>query len=96
MVEEADATRAERAIREVNAGTYVVDTAFLFKALARVRAQNAQGEYYLTDIVGLAVAEGRRVAGLKSPIPRNVSGSIPVSISPGSNRSCRNAFGRDG
>ena len=66
VVEEADATRAERAIHEVNAGTYVVDTSFLFKALARVRAQNAQGEYYLTDIVGLAVAEGRKVAGLKT------------------------------
>lgn len=66
VVEEADATRTERAIHEVNAGTYVVDTTFLFKALARVRAQNAQGEYYLTDIVGLAVAEGRKVAGLKT------------------------------
>lgn len=66
VVEEADATGAERAIHEVNAGTYVVDTSFLFKALARVRAQNAQGEYYLTDIVGLAVAEGRKVAGLKT------------------------------
>lgn len=66
VVEEADATGTERAIHEVNAGTYVVDTAFLFKALARVRAQNAQGEYYLTDIVGLAVAEGRKVAGLKT------------------------------
>ncbi|MXX11453.1 MAG: bifunctional UDP-N-acetylglucosamine diphosphorylase/glucosamine-1-phosphate N-acetyltransferase GlmU [Nitrospira sp. SB0677_bin_15] len=66
VVEEADATRSERAIHEVNAGTYVVDTSFLFKALSRVRAQNAQGEYYLTDVVGLAAAEGRRVAGLKT------------------------------
>ena len=74
VVEEADGTRAERAIREVNAGTYVVDTAFLFKALARVRAQNAQGEYYLTDIVGLAVAEGRRVAGLKIADPSECLG----------------------
>lgn len=65
VVEEPDATRAERAIHEVNAGTYVVETSFLFKALARVRPRNAQGEYYLTDIVGLAVDEGRRVAGLK-------------------------------
>ncbi len=67
VAEEADATKAERAIREVNAGTYVVDTSFLFKALARVRRQNAQGEYYLTDVVGLAVAEGRKVVGLKTP-----------------------------
>ncbi len=66
VVEEPDATRVERAIHEVNVGTYVVETSFLFRALARVHAQNAQGEYYLTDIVGLAVAEGRRVAGLKT------------------------------
>ena len=66
VVEEPDATRVERAIHEVNAGTYVVETAFLFKALARIRADNAQGEYYLTDVVGLAVAEGCRVAGLKT------------------------------
>ena len=67
VVEEPDATRAERAIREVNAGTYVVETAFLFDALARIQADNAQGEYYLTDVVALAVAEGHRVAGLKVP-----------------------------
>ena len=66
VVEEPDAGRAERDIHEVNAGTYVVEMSFLFKALARVRARNAQGEYYLTDIVGLAVDEGRRVACLKT------------------------------
>ncbi len=67
VVEERDATRDERGIHEINAGTYVVESSFLFEALARVRAQNAQGEYYLTDVVGLAVAEGRKVAGLKTP-----------------------------
>ena len=66
VVEEPDATRVERAIHEVNAGIYVADTAFLFKALARVQADNAQGEYYLTDVVGLAVGEGHRVEGLKA------------------------------
>ena len=63
VVEEPDATRAERAIREVNVGTYVVDTSFLFKALARIHAHNAQGEYYLTDIVGLAVDRGTSGGG---------------------------------
>ena len=66
VVEEPDATRAERAIREVNAGTYVVDTVFLFHALARIQTDNAQGEYYLPDVIGLAVAAGHRVAGLKT------------------------------
>ena len=74
VVEDRDATRSERAIREVNVGSYVVDTRFLFQALAGRHAQNAQGEYYLTDIVGLAVAEGRRVAGLKAADPSECLG----------------------
>jgi bifunctional UDP-N-acetylglucosamine pyrophosphorylase/glucosamine-1-phosphate N-acetyltransferase len=64
IVEDRDATEAERAIREINVGTYVVDGAFLFKALDELRPQNAQQEYYLTDIVQLAVRQGRRVSAL--------------------------------
>ncbi len=63
VVEERDASRAERAIREVNVGTYVVETRFLFQSLARIQPRNAQGEYYLTDLIGLAVTGGCRVAG---------------------------------
>ncbi len=69
IVEEREATQAERAIREVNVGTYVVDMRFLFQALARVRPHEAQGEYYLTDIVRLAVTQRRRVTGLKTADP---------------------------
>ncbi len=66
VVEERDAGRAERAIREVNAGAYVVDTPFLFRALANIRPRNVQKEYYLTDLVGLAVTGGRRVTGVRA------------------------------
>jgi bifunctional UDP-N-acetylglucosamine pyrophosphorylase/glucosamine-1-phosphate N-acetyltransferase len=54
IVEEKDASPAERDIGEVNAGLYCADAAFLWKALARVGSGNAQGEYYLTDLVALA------------------------------------------
>ena len=64
VVEERDASRAERAIREVNVGTYVVETPFLFQALAKIRPRNAQREYYLTDLIGLAVTRGCRVTGV--------------------------------
>ena len=64
IVEDRDATPAEAALREINVGTYVVDGAFLFEALEQIRPQNAQGEYYLTDIVGLAVAQDRPVAAV--------------------------------
>ncbi|MDD9859994.1 MAG: bifunctional UDP-N-acetylglucosamine diphosphorylase/glucosamine-1-phosphate N-acetyltransferase GlmU [Nitrospira sp.] len=66
VVEERDASRAERAIREVNVGTYVVDTPFLFQALEMIRPHNAQREYYLTDLVDLAVTRGCRVIGVRA------------------------------
>jgi bifunctional UDP-N-acetylglucosamine pyrophosphorylase/glucosamine-1-phosphate N-acetyltransferase len=62
IVEERDATAAERAIREINVGVYCVDAAFLFPALARLRPANAQNELYLTDLVALARAQGARIA----------------------------------
>lgn len=58
IAEEKDATEAERALREVNAGLYCADAAFLWKALARVGASNAQREFYLTDLVAMAAARG--------------------------------------
>ena len=64
IVEDRDATVEERAIREINAGTYVVDGEFLFSALEKLDPSNAQGEYYLTDIIKLAVEQGRRVAAV--------------------------------
>ncbi|MDH4152340.1 MAG: bifunctional UDP-N-acetylglucosamine diphosphorylase/glucosamine-1-phosphate N-acetyltransferase GlmU [Nitrospira sp.] len=64
IVEDRDATPAERATKEINVGTYVVSGAFLFEALDKLEPDNAQGEYYLTDIVRMAVAQGRRVAAV--------------------------------
>lgn len=64
IVEDRDATADERAIHEINVGTYVVDGAFLFDALEKLDPSNAQGEYYLTDLVHIAVAQGRRVAAV--------------------------------
>ncbi|MFO0697738.1 MAG: bifunctional UDP-N-acetylglucosamine diphosphorylase/glucosamine-1-phosphate N-acetyltransferase GlmU [Nitrospira sp.] len=64
IVEDRDATPAERASKEINVGTYVVSGAFLFEALDKLEPDNAQGEYYLTDIVRMAVAQGQRVAAV--------------------------------
>uniref|UniRef100_UPI00280B85DA bifunctional UDP-N-acetylglucosamine diphosphorylase/glucosamine-1-phosphate N-acetyltransferase GlmU n=1 Tax=uncultured Anaerotruncus sp. TaxID=905011 RepID=UPI00280B85DA len=61
VVEERDCDEAERAITEINAGVYWFDAAFLSGALKKLTPQNAQGEYYLTDVPAIAVAEGRRV-----------------------------------
>ena len=58
IVEEKDADAAQRAIREVNTGIMALPTAKLAGWLSRLSNNNAQGEYYLTDLVGLAVADG--------------------------------------
>lgn len=61
IVEEKDATSEERVIREVNTGIMAIPSDRLADWLSRLSNQNAQGEYYLTDIVALAVSEGASV-----------------------------------
>lgn len=58
VVEEKDASAAQRRIREVNAGTYCAEPGAVFEALERVGNDNAQGEFYLTDIVEILAPEG--------------------------------------
>jgi bifunctional UDP-N-acetylglucosamine pyrophosphorylase/glucosamine-1-phosphate N-acetyltransferase len=53
IVEERDASPAERQIREINSGIYAFDMAPLFEALRGIATQNAQGEYYLTDLIAI-------------------------------------------
>ncbi|WP_028994121.1 bifunctional UDP-N-acetylglucosamine diphosphorylase/glucosamine-1-phosphate N-acetyltransferase GlmU [Azonexus hydrophilus] len=62
IVEEKDATLAQKAIAEVNTGIMAMPTARLGDWLGALKNDNAQGEYYLTDIVALAVAEGLPVS----------------------------------
>jgi bifunctional UDP-N-acetylglucosamine pyrophosphorylase/glucosamine-1-phosphate N-acetyltransferase len=61
IVEEKDADDAERAIHEINTGILVAPGAALARWLPQLGNRNAQGEYYLTDIVAMAVAEGMSV-----------------------------------
>ncbi|TVT47826.1 MAG: UDP-N-acetylglucosamine diphosphorylase/glucosamine-1-phosphate N-acetyltransferase [Denitromonas halophila] len=58
IVEHKDATEAERAVREVNTGILAAPTALLRDWLGRLGNDNAQGEYYLTDIIAMAVEAG--------------------------------------
>jgi bifunctional UDP-N-acetylglucosamine pyrophosphorylase/glucosamine-1-phosphate N-acetyltransferase len=61
VVEQKDATAAQRAVKEVNSGIYAFDAATLRDGLAGLDSDNAQGELYLTDVVGIATAAGHRV-----------------------------------
>jgi bifunctional UDP-N-acetylglucosamine pyrophosphorylase/glucosamine-1-phosphate N-acetyltransferase len=65
IVEHKDANEVERAIGEINTGVLVAPTTRLKDWLARIRNDNAQGEYYLTDIVALANADGVEVVGMQ-------------------------------
>ncbi|HXY95758.1 MAG TPA: bifunctional UDP-N-acetylglucosamine diphosphorylase/glucosamine-1-phosphate N-acetyltransferase GlmU [Steroidobacteraceae bacterium] len=62
IVEEKDASKAQRAIRECNTGVLAAPARLLRQWLARVKPDNSQGEYYLTDVIALAVKDGIRVA----------------------------------
>jgi bifunctional UDP-N-acetylglucosamine pyrophosphorylase/glucosamine-1-phosphate N-acetyltransferase len=58
IVEEKDASDEQRAIREVNTGIMALPTAKLTEWLGQLKSDNAQGEYYLTDVIAMAVADG--------------------------------------
>ena len=62
IIEQKDASESEREIREVNAGIYCFDNRLLFAALKQVRNDNAQGEYYLTDVPGVLRNAGEDVS----------------------------------
>jgi bifunctional UDP-N-acetylglucosamine pyrophosphorylase/glucosamine-1-phosphate N-acetyltransferase len=62
IVEERDATPAQRAIKEINSGIYAFALEPLFEALAAISAQNAQGEYYLPDLIAIYRRQKRGVA----------------------------------
>jgi bifunctional UDP-N-acetylglucosamine pyrophosphorylase/glucosamine-1-phosphate N-acetyltransferase len=74
IVEERDASAQEQAIREINSGIYCLQAPFLFHALMRVGRHNAQGEQYLTDVVGMAAADGHTVAHVTVPDAQEIIG----------------------
>jgi bifunctional UDP-N-acetylglucosamine pyrophosphorylase/glucosamine-1-phosphate N-acetyltransferase len=63
IVEEKDCSDEERAVKEINAGAYCFDNRKLFEALSKVTNGNAQGEYYLTDVIGILRAAGDTLQG---------------------------------
>ncbi len=74
IVEHKDASPAEREIREINSGVYAFDLAPLFGALREIGSSNAQGEYYLPDLVTIYRGRGLTVETLTVEDPREVLG----------------------
>src|SRR6185437_13607902 len=69
IVEAKDATEHELKVKACNSGVMAADAALLFDLLGRVGADNAKGEYYLTDVIGLAVAQGLSAQATFAPEP---------------------------
>ncbi|MDT0500918.1 MULTISPECIES: bifunctional UDP-N-acetylglucosamine diphosphorylase/glucosamine-1-phosphate N-acetyltransferase GlmU [unclassified Halomonas] len=74
IVEHKDASESERAVRECNTGIMAMTASQLRRWLPRLSADNAQGEYYLTDIIAMAAAEGVRVVTAQPGDPVEVEG----------------------
>jgi bifunctional UDP-N-acetylglucosamine pyrophosphorylase / glucosamine-1-phosphate N-acetyltransferase len=74
IVEEKDATPDIKEIKEINTGTYCFSGEFLFQALQNIKPNNAQNEYYLTDVISLSVEAGLPVAAEVCEDPRELQG----------------------
>ena len=74
IVEDKDCTPGQKKIQEINSSIYAMRWPFLSRVLPRLRRDNQQGEYYLTDSVGLAFAEHLPVEGIVVEDPREVAG----------------------
>ena len=79
IVEQKDATPAEQSLHEINSGIYAFDLEALDQALQQVTNKNAQGEFYLTDTIGLLRRAGRPVAAVKAADPREILGINTVA-----------------
>lgn len=74
IVEQKDASPEEKKVREVNTGIYCFEVAGLFDELNRITPTNAQGEYYLTDLVEIYARKGLAVEAVMLQNPREVTG----------------------
>ncbi len=74
VIEERDATEEERKIREINTGIYAAEKEFLFRAVKGVKRENVQSEYYITDVIEIAVRGGKRVGAVSAENPVEVMG----------------------
>ena len=74
IVEMRDATKEEKLVREINTGIYCADCRFLFDAVSEISNQNAQREYYLTDIIEIANKKGLKAGSFIATDAHEVMG----------------------
>ncbi len=74
IVEHKDATDDERKVNEINSGTFCFESQNLFESLKKIRSENSQNEYYLTDIMAILHRKGLKAAVCLTDDPDEVSG----------------------
>jgi bifunctional UDP-N-acetylglucosamine pyrophosphorylase/glucosamine-1-phosphate N-acetyltransferase len=74
IVEARDASEEQLLIQEINVGVYCFEAPLLFELLLELRSDNAQAQYYLTDVIGLLAGRGHRVDAIPLEIPHNGMG----------------------
>jgi len=74
IVEQKDASEKELAEREINSGVYVFNARLLFQALRQINTNNAQKEYYLTDVFSICCKSGNRVCAFRTDNPEEILG----------------------
>lgn len=74
IVEAKDLKGEDASIKEVNSGVFCVERSWLFETLAKIKPTNSQNEYYLTDIVHHALADGSKVIAIKAPDAKELLG----------------------
>ncbi len=81
IVEQKDTTADEAAIQEINTGCYAFDSRLLFQSLTKIRPNNSQAEYYLTDVPAILRSEGHRVvAAAKLTIEEAMGVNTPEQL----------------
>lgn len=75
IVEQKDATDEQKAIKEVNSGAYWFRTADLIELLGKLKNDNVQNEYYLTDTISIAISEGKNAGAYRSDNPDIIKGA---------------------
>lgn len=81
IVEHKDCSSTELQVREINSGMYCFDIEYLLNSLGKLSNENSQGEYYLTDVIGILVAEGQKVGAMPIPFEETMGVNSRLQLS---------------
>jgi bifunctional UDP-N-acetylglucosamine pyrophosphorylase/glucosamine-1-phosphate N-acetyltransferase len=81
IVEHKDCSSSELLVKEINSGMYCFDIESLLSSLGKLSNNNAQGEYYLTDVIGILVGEGQKVGAMPIPFEETMGVNSRLQLS---------------